>query len=273
MPAHVVIDAGDLDVTSLRQLAAEMLFDLAAEEIESLARDDVLEPCLFSIRTISGVAKGFDDRAGHFDRLVRRAKRHSLGDRCERLLVRGSHSLAAADVNVVALDRAAVVNRHEAQVVGQHIDAVVFRQTDPDLEFAREIVRSVDRFFDRQEVGDIFFLPRLLIAQPEVEVRVRARTQVLGNLIRQVLDVATNRVAVDRGRAAHDVAVHVAASGQRGQLDLIDFTNRLAEVPLQDTVQLKPLPSRDSQRAVSKAVAQIQLRQKLSGGDFAAGNS
>lgn len=81
----------------------------------------------------------------------------------------------------------------------------------------------------------------------------------LGNAISEDLVVAADRVAVDRNRAAHDVAVDVAARGQRGQLDEIDFANRLAEVSLQDAVKLKALPSRDSQRAVSETVAQIKL--------------
>ena len=90
------------------------------------------------------------------------------------------------------------MDRHKAQVVSQHVDAVVLGQADTDLEFSGQIIRSVNRFFNRLKVCDVFLLAGLLVAEPEIEVSVRAWTQMLSNAIGECLVVATNRVAVDR---------------------------------------------------------------------------
>ena len=63
--------------------------------------------------------------------------------------------MPTADVDVVALDFSGLMNGHETEVVGQHIDAIVFRQADSDFEFPWEIVRSVDWLGFRLELGDV----------------------------------------------------------------------------------------------------------------------
>ena len=74
-------------------------------------------------------------------------------------------------------------------------------------------------------------------------------------------------------RAAHDVAVHVTTCCERCQLCLVDLTDDLAQIALQDSVQLKSLPRGDANGAVRQSIAQIQFREKLLCGDASAWNS
>lgn len=226
-----------------------------------------------AVVTIAGVAKCFHDCSRNLNSLFGGAKGHPLGHCGERLLVRRRDSLAAADVNVVALNLAAIVDCNEAQVVGQHVDAVVFRQADPNFEFTRQIVGSVNRFFDRLKVRDVFLMAGFLVTEPKVKVGVRSRAQVLRDLIGQRLHFTVNGLAVERSWAAHHVAIHIAAGGQRGEFDPIDFADRLAEVSFQDAVKLETLPSRNPQCAVAEAIAQIEFGQELRGRHFSPGNA
>ena len=75
-----------------------------------------------------------------------------------------------------------------------------------------------------------------------------------------------------RRRAAHDVALDVAAGGQRGKLNFVDAVNRLPQIVLQHAVQLQALAAGDAQRGVADFVAQIELGQQLLAGQLAAGN-
>ena len=90
--------------------------------------------------------------------------------------------------------------------------------------------------------------------------------------IGQILQLAADRVVFVGGRAAHHVALDVAAGGQRGELDLVDAADRLLQVVFQNAVQLQPLTAGDAQRGVADFVAQIQFGQKLIARQFAAGN-
>ena len=273
VPAHVVVDAGDLDFASFRQLMAEVFFNFRAEEIESLIRHDVFQSSKFAVGSIAGIAERFDDRPRDVQHLAGSAEAHSLRDSHERLLVGRRAPLPSTDIDVVALDSLPIVNRGEAQVIRQRVDAVVFRKRDSDFELTRQVVRAVDRLDDRLKVGDVLLLAGFFVAQPEVEVRRCPRTKMLGDAIGEDLIVAADRVRVDRSRAAHDVAVHVTAGRERGQFDPIDLANRFAKVSLQHSVKLKALPCRDSQCAVAEAIAQIKLRQELFGRDFPAGHA
>ena len=93
-----------------------------------------------------------------------------------------------------------------------------------------------------------------------------------GQAIGQILQLAADRIVLVGGRAAHHVALDVAAGRQRGELHLVDAADRLLQVVLQNAVQLQPLPAGDAQRGVADFVAQIQFGQQLIAGQLAAGH-
>ena len=100
----------------------------------------------------------------------------------------------------------------------------------------------------------------------------RARIELLHELAGQLEHLLVHRVAVVRARRAHDVALHVAAGGQRGELHFVDPPDGVLEILLQHAVQLQALPRRDAQRGVADLVAQIELGQQLVAGEPAAGD-
>ena len=103
-------------------------------------------------------------------------------------------------------------------------------------------------------------------------IRARARVELLHQLAGQLEHLLVHRVAVVRAGRAHDVALHVAAGGQRRELHFVDAADRLLEVLLQHAVQLQALPRGDAQRGVADFVAQVELGQQLVAGELAAGD-
>ncbi len=93
-----------------------------------------------------------------------------------------------------------------------------------------------------------------------------------GEPIGQGLHLVVDGILMMRRGAAHHVAVHVAAGGQRGELHFVDAVDRLLQVALQHAVQLQALAAGDPQRGVADLVAQVELGQQLLAGQLAAGN-
>ena len=72
-----------------------------------------------------------------------------------------------------------------------------------------------------------------------------SRRQMIADLLRPFVDFCVNFRLV-RIRVAHDVPVHVAAGGKRGEQRVIDFLDDRLHVPLDDAVQLERLPRRQA---------------------------
>ena len=96
-------------------------------------------------------------------------------------------------------------------------------------------------------------------------VRGGSRIQQLDQLIRQLLHFGMHRIVIVRCRAAHYVALHIAAGRQGRELDFIDPPNRFMQVTFQHAVQLQSLPTGNPQRAAAKFIAQIEFAQQLIG--------
>ena len=71
------------------------------------------------------------------------------------------------------------------------------------------------------------------------------------------------------GRAAHHVADHVAAGGQRADEALVEGADEPAQVALVDEVELEILAGRDAQSAVGHLVGQGVGGEVLLGGSGA----
>ena len=55
------------------------------------------------------------------------------------------HPVAAAEQEIVPGEPIALEQRHDREIVGQHIDRVVLGDREADLEFARQIALAVER--------------------------------------------------------------------------------------------------------------------------------
>jgi glucose/arabinose dehydrogenase len=76
-------------------------------------------------------------------------------------------------------------NGDEAEVVGEHVDVVVGRDRDGDLELARQVVLAVERLgvVGRLAARDQF------LAQPDLVVGARARQKMLADAFGPAVDL------------------------------------------------------------------------------------
>ncbi len=70
-------------------------------------------------------------------------------------------------------------------------------------------------------------------------------------------------VAVIRAGCAHDVSLHVATGGERGELYVVDSANGLLEILLENAVQLQALAGGDAKSGVADFVAKIELGEQI----------
>ena len=94
-------------------------------------------------------------------------------------------------------------------------------------------------------------------------VGARARVELLHDFAGELEHLFVDRVAVVGARRAHDVALHVAAGGQRRELHFVDAANRVLEICFEDAVVLHALPCSDAERAIADFVAQVDFGQEL----------
>ena len=92
----------------------------------------------------------------------------------------------------------------------------------------------------------------------------------LGELVERRLHLGADGVIVDRGWAAHDIPLHVAAGGERGHLDVVDPLHEGLQVALHHAVVLDRLPRGEPDRAVAHLIAEIDRREQLVGRQLAA---
>ena len=55
------------------------------------------------------------------------------------------HPVPAAEQEIVPREAVAIEQRHDRQIVGQHVDGVVLGDREADLELARQIALAVER--------------------------------------------------------------------------------------------------------------------------------
>ena len=109
------------------------------EPIQPQSVDGVFQPSMLAVGTVAVIALHGDDRFRHVHRVLRPAEAdHVAGARIGLGLAMG-HPHAAANHHVVADDPPRCDDRDEAQIVREHVDIVVRRQRDGDLELPRQI--------------------------------------------------------------------------------------------------------------------------------------
>ena len=111
--------------------------------------DQILEAGAVTIPAVAEVALRRDHGLDHVDHVLGRHPAERLGEQRVGVLLAGvAHAEAAADVDVEPGHRtgqSVVERRHDADVVGEHVDVVVARPGDGDLELPRQVDVAVDR--------------------------------------------------------------------------------------------------------------------------------
>ena len=96
------------------------------------------------------------------------------------------------------------------------------------------------------------------------------RGKMLGQSVGHLLHRVVDRIAPQRCRTAHHVAVHVTAGAERRGLDFVDPLDHFAKIRFENPVQLQGLPRRHPQRGIAHFVAEIQFGQHLRAAELAA---
>ena len=167
-----------------------------------------------------------------------------------------------------------LVDDDEAEVVGIDVGAVVLGESKRGLELPRQVGGAVDRFdglarFDRlRATGHALLLTGLRISQPDLVVGPRPRREMDGELVELGLHLVADSITVDRRRAAHDVALDVAAGGERRHLVGVDLLHEGLQISLHHAMVLDRLPGCQSDRAVADLVSHVHRGEELGGGEL-----
>ena len=138
----------------------------------------------------------------------------------------------------------------------EHIDIVVRRQRDGDLELPRQVGAAEDRFVLDLAAGD------LLLAQPDLVPGAGARQQMDRDVARQFADRGVQIPPPRIGRG-DDVAVDVAAGGDGVQHVVVQPLHQRPQIALQDAVELHRLTRRQADRVVGPLQRQLLDAQPL----------
>ena len=127
MPTEVVVRVVEDHIFRRAQGAPEAIGDLGPEPVDAPLVDEVLESGVLAVVSVAMVALNANDGVQHIDQLVR-------CHRCEGVANRGKVSgllwllpMPPPTRIVKRTDRPAVGHRHDADVVGVDVDAVVAR--------------------------------------------------------------------------------------------------------------------------------------------------
>ena len=197
------------------------LLDLVAQPVDALGFEQVLETGTRTVVAVAVVALGGHDRLDDVDDIARRYPRDGL--RQQGIGVVGTavaHAHPAAREHDEAGEfagRPLRQRRHDPDVVGVDVDAVVAGPGDRDLELPGQVGSAVDRLDVVDRCGGVGSLGRhgTLAVDPQLPVALGLRAEPGDDRREQRIE---DRRAFRMGeRARHHVAHHVAAGAERGQ--------------------------------------------------------
>ena len=238
--------------------------ELLAEALCAPLGEQVLEPGVTPVAPVPVIAEDGGDEAHRLDAVLGGDEAERLGQARGGVALVVGHAEPAAHQQVEARQAAVGHDGEESHVLGPDVHAVVGREADRGLELPGQVAVLVER---------LLLLGRdlLLAVEPDLVIRVRGRPE----LERERLGHASHGGVVgvaQRGGAAHDVPLDVAAGGDRGEERLVDPGDGGLEITLQHAVELEALPGRHPQGAVAVLVgdplqAEVLLAADGAGGD------
>ena len=265
LPPQVIVHVAHPHGRRRRQCAAQPLLHLRAEPVEAPIVQQILEARVPAVAAVAVVALHRQYRLGDLDHVFRCGKPQRIGESRVGDLLAVGHPQPPTDQHVESGNAVPVGDRQETQIVAVDVGAVVVRKRYRRLELARQIALAVDRIgLGRRRPGR----DRLAV-EPDLVVGARAGEQVLGDAAGH-LEHLIAQPAGERRRAAHHVALHVAAGAERRDERVVQLADRSLQVALHHAVKLVVLSRRDPQRAVAVAARQLVEHEVLPGGEDAA---
>src|SRR5262249_34556506 len=127
-----------------------------------------------------------------------------------------------------------------------------------DLELARQIGWAVNWLYFPGIFGffRLFDGLDLFAIDPDFVIGCAAWSKVHCDIVRNLLHFCLGTRRRWRG-TGHDISVHIATSGQRGEQRLIDAVNRAMQIAFEHAMQLNPLTCRDAYGAVAITIPQF----------------
>ena len=249
------------------KLESHAFLHLVTEPVEPVVGDRVFEAGVAPVCAVAEIALDGHHLACDADDLIRlyEAQRLRHGDKRLRLVV--SPAQAASDQHVEPAHRP--VRRphgHDGQVVRVDVDAVVAFERDCRLELAREVLLAVEGLDLRLRGLDD------LAVEPDLVIGAGLRCELGHHGRDRPMDIGVKPVG-DRLRAAHDVALDVAAASQCRQQSVIDRSDGFLDVAFDHAVELKVLAGRHAQRSVGPAPADVVVGDVCVGGHDTARNT
>src|SRR5579872_2164827 len=163
IPSEVVTHRRKLRLVAVVQRDAEVIAQLAFHALEAQPPDRIFPSRGAAILSLTVFLLHRHDRADGIDELGARDAAQMKREQWHRRGIVVSHAHPAAAVKFEAATVAD--HRHETDIVGEQIDAVVVRMCEADLEFARQILRAIDRLFrvKRRNLMSLFIGQKHLI--------------------------------------------------------------------------------------------------------------
>ncbi len=264
-PAELVAGGRELEGAWTLQRKVEATLELRTEPVEPAIGDGVLEAGVLALAAIAEVALRRHDRLGNGEQAVRREEADEVREPGVGLRVAVRRAETAAHRQVEAGEATGLDDGDEAEVLREDVDVIDRRHGDRRLELARQVVRAEDllRFLGRRDLRAV---------EPDLVVGTGTRQQMSGELLGPGLRLGMRRRSC-RTRAREDVAVDVAAGGDRVDQGRVHRRDRGLEVAFQHAVQLEGLARGQSQRAVGMTRRQRIERQPLRRRAVAAGQA
>ena len=158
--------------------------------------------------------------------------------------------------------------RHQPEVVGVDVDAVVALDGDRCLELAREVARARRAGSGASGSVEAARFPSSQISTYARVVGVRPLTSRGSSSC-----TSARRRSSNGAGAEHDVAFLVAAATERGEQRVVDGADRAVQVALEHAVELEVLPGGDAQRPVAPRARDAVVGEVCVGADHAAGDA
>ena len=231
--------------------------------------DDVFQARVFAVGAIAEIAMNREHGFRHFDNLVRREETDDVRHARIRRLVTVTATHAAADREIVADEFVVLDHGDEPKAIRVNVQVIHRRNDERDLEFARQIGFAVKR------IDEVFIFCRVVInlhaINPDGMIRLGLRRERERDLVRVGINFFARLRVSGRGRR-ENVAVHVAASGERGEQGLVDFFDERLQASHHNAVELDALARGDAQSVIAVIRRELIKDAVLLGRHDAAGN-
>mmetsp|Transcript_7621 Transcript_7621/g.12659 ORF Transcript_7621/g.12659 Transcript_7621/m.12659 type:complete len:363 (+) Transcript_7621:601-1689(+) len=276
-PAHPVVVLPVLDWSPWRNWLAKVTLHQLAEVVNSKSVNQVLHTSIGTHVTVTVITLGSQNGLHNLHNVFLGDVSHVVGSTSKRVLLVVGTTQTSTNHQVESLEFTGfVANDNDTNVVGVHVKRVVSRNSDTNLELARQVAVSVDRlnrvrkndttsrivqhsFIDivvRNFAGPTFNRGSFFAIKPDLRKCWSHGAEELSKDLGVFASVVVLG-SIEWSWGGHDVTRDITASTDRGGANVHDGRNDRLEVTLQDTVHLKALTGGCSEISLTLLAAEV----------------